>query len=142
MAAETWLLPIMQMPEEQAATQGVMPIAQEAQASPERNVVMVGADGRNGTTSGGAQGAYDRLADRGERYAQMPTRDVPPIGPVPNRPYRGPMNMGDFANHQETLNQPQGFPYGRAAAIGGGLMLGAALLSQLMKDDEKKRKRS
>ena len=138
----TAYMPIMQMQVEQAVTQGVMPIAQEAQSSPERNVVMVGSDGRTGAVSGGAEGAYERLAERRGQYDQMPPRDFAPLGPAPNRPYRGPMNIGNFANHQEALNQAQGFPYGRAAAIGGGLMLGAALLSQLMKDDEKKRKRS
>jgi len=118
---------------------------QPATEAENRNVVMVGANGRSGTFSaggqGGSEGAYQRLADRGERYAQMPARDVPPIGPNPERPYRGPMNMEDFGNYQEGVNQPQGFPYGKAAAIGGGLMLGAALLSQMMKKDDKKRKR-
>jgi hypothetical protein len=136
-----------QVPAEEAIEQ---PVQEQANAEAEnRNMVMVGSDGRSGTYSAGAsggppnevEGAYQRLADRGERYAQMPSREVPPIGPAPNRPYRGPMNMGDFANYQEGINQPQGFPYGKAAAIGGGLMIGAALLSQMMKKDEKKRKR-
>ena len=130
-------------------------VPQEQASEPQgRNVVMVGADGRSGTYSvggsGGANqpppqdevgGAYQRLADRGERYNQMPREEVPPIGPAPERPYRGPMNMEDFQQYQEDINQPQPFPYGKAAAIGGGLMLGAALLSQLMKKDEKKRKK-
>jgi len=131
---------------EQPITEQAIPEAEN------RNVVMVGADGRSGTYSVGGsggqgspqneiEGAYQRLSDRRDRYAQMPSREVPPIGPAPNRPYRGPMNMRDFENYQEEINQPQGFPYGRAAAIGGGLMLGAALLSQLMKKDEKKRKK-
>ena len=138
-----------QIPVEESVQQPV-----QEQAIPEaenRNVVMVGADGRSGTYSVGGsggqgspqnevEGAYQRLADRRERYNQMPSRDVPPIGPAPNRPYRGPMNMRDFENYQEEINQPQGFPYGKAAAIGGGLMIGAALLSQMMKKDEKKRK--
>ena len=141
-----------QVPEE--AIQQPIPEQEQAISEAEnRNMVMVGSDGRSGTysvgASGGGQGdppnevenAYQRLADRGERYAQMPSRDVPPIGPAPNRPYRGPMNMRDFENYQEEINQPQGFPYGKAAAIGGGLMIGAALLSQMMKKDEKKRKK-
>ena len=49
------------------------------------------------------------------------------------------MNMDDFAQYQEDLNAP-GFPYGKAAAIGGGLMLGATLLSQLLKKEDKKKK--
>ena len=151
---------MMPAPQEQVSPQQVpieeqieQPITEQAIPEAEnRNVVMVGADGRSGTYSVGGsggqgspqnevEGAYQRLADRRERYAQMPSRDVPPIGPAPDRPYRGPMNMRDFENYQEAINQPQGFPYGKAAAIGGGLMLGAALLSQLMKKDEKKRKK-
>jgi len=123
--------------------------AQTAARAENRNMVMVGSDGRSGAFSAGSsggqddtQGEYQRLNDRGERYAQMPARDVPPIGPAPNRPYRGPMNMRDFNDYQEGINQPQGFPYGKAAAIGGGLMIGAALLSQMMrKDEDRKRKR-
>ncbi|MDP6704206.1 MAG: hypothetical protein QF775_01830, partial [archaeon] len=92
--------------------------------------------------SGSIDQAYQRLEERRDRYAQLPPRNTPPLGPEPNRPYRGPMNMRDFADQQAALNAPQSFPYGKAAAIGGGLVLGAALLSQMMKDDEKKRKRS
>ena len=141
-----------QVPAEEAVEQPVQ--EQPATQAENRNVVIVGANGRSGTYSVGAsggyegrrpqdevEGAYQRLADRRDRYAQIPSREVPTIGPAPNRPYRGPMNMRDFENYQEAINQPQGFPYGKAAAIGGGLMIGAALLSQMMKKDEKKRKR-
>jgi len=145
--------PPVEGPEQQVMREEV---PQEQVSEPQgRNVVMVGADGRSGTYSVGGSGegpnqpppqdevggAYQRLAERGERYDQMPREEVPPIGPAPERPYRGPMNMEDFQQYQEDINQAQPFPYGKAAAIGGGLMLGAALLSQLMKKDEKKRKR-
>ena len=140
-----------QVPSEEAIEQPLQdqPVSQ----AENRNMVMVGSDGGSRSYSVGASGgqgspqnevdgAYQRLADRGERYTQMPGRENPPIGPNPERPYRGPMNMRDFGNYQEEINQPQGFPYGKAAAIGGGLMLGAALLSQMMKkDEEKKRKK-
>ena len=113
---------------------------------------MVGADGSSGSFSGG--GGIDdsqpdpmesesrrAFMDRVDANREMPDRPLPgPIGPAPNNPYRGPMNIADFERYQDNLNQPQGFPYGKAAAFGGGLMLGAALLSQLMKKDEKKRK--
>lgn len=102
-----------------------------------RNFVMMGANGSSGSFSGG--GGYDDAVDQ-PPVQEPSSQRMPPIGPPPNRAYRGPMNMDDFQQYQEEINQPQGFPYGKAAAIGGGLMLGAALLSQLMKKDEKKRK--
>jgi hypothetical protein len=139
--------PIMESPQQEME----QPIQEQAASEIQgRNMVMVGADGGSRSYSVGGSGgapqdevgnAYQRLAERGERYAQMPRREVPPIGPSPERPYRGPMNMEDFGRYQEEVNQPQNFPYGKAAMIGGGLMLGAALLSQLLKKDEKNRKK-
>ena len=146
--------PLQQGPQEGPAQQVMEEPQQERGAESQgQNYVMVGADGSSGSFSRGGNGAnlpqnapedpvedaYSRLAERNDRYAQMPDRPLPPIGAPPNRPYRGPMNMDDFAQYQEDLNAP-GFPYGKAAAIGGGLMLGAALLSQLLKKEDKKKK--
>lgn len=128
---------IEEAPEQQMMEEQPIQQSQPVSEPQGRNLVMVGANGSSGSFSGG--GGYGDVGDQ-QPVQEPPSQRMPPIGPPPNRPYRGPMNMDDFQQYQEEINQPQGFPYGKAAAIGGGLMLGAALLSQLMKKDEKKRR--
>lgn len=130
------------MPKQQE--QAVTPQVQEETASQpvERNYVTVTSDGSTaGTvsatedTSRGPWSWADEEIARSDRLISERAKNPPQIefpGTPPSSPYRGPMNMQDYWKAQQAQ-----FPYGKAAAVGGSLMLGAALLAQMMKKDKK-----
>lgn len=137
------------MPQQQEQT--VTPQVQEQAVSQpvERNYVTVTSDGSTAGTVSATEDASrnpwswaDEEIARSDRLIAERAKNPPQIelpGPPPSSPYRGPMNMQDYWNYQEEVNASRQvqFPYGKAAAVGGSLMLGAALLAQMMKKDKK-----
>lgn len=121
-----------------------MEMIPEQKEAENQNMVMVNADGGSGSHSvGGFGGDYNpNPLQEAENNFNQNLDDAfnrPNIGP--NMPIGGPYNNPLNQNY-EPAQPNQGFPYGKAAMIGGGMVLGAALLSQMLKKDEKtKRKR-
>lgn len=117
----------------------VVPEQSEMQAE-NQNMVMVNADGGSGSHSIGGFGGDDSPIEGNpnalqqaensfnQAFNQRPQGPNMPIG----QPYQNPLNQ----NYQPVVPN-QGFPYGKAAMVGGGMLLGAALLSQMLKKDDK-----
>lgn len=117
------------------------------------NLVKVDALGGSGSYSGGSNEnelpfsmdeRQRNLWEEGNRLSEENNANL-----IPNEPmnFLGQGNAPEYQNpfnpQPEDLVQerPEPFPIGKAALIGGGLVLGASLLSNMLKPDEKKRKR-
>ena len=117
-----------------------------------RNVVQVGADGSSSTVAGGSvepQDPNDEIEGSEElnqawrefrrRTAAVDERsrrlNLTPnfLGEGNALPYESPQ-----AGYEPVIENPSS-SWGKTAAIGGGLLLGAALLSQMMKKDKKEK---
>lgn len=115
------------------------------------NLVQVNAQGGSGSFSGGgndfSQGLDEngrQLYDERNQIMQEGNANIPERVP-PN--FLGNGNPEDYQNplmpQAENLvgQRPEGFPLGKAAAIGGGLALGASILSSLLSEDKDKKKK-
>lgn len=106
------------------------------------NPIQVGVNSQGKTVSMGAGGSDAN--DYGRRLLENIDRRNMEIQemqgnsfPEPyNQPYRNPVNQNYDPEIQENP-----FPWGKAAAIGGGAALGAGLLGYLMSDSDKKKRK-
>ena len=115
------------------------------------NLIQVDSQGGSRSVSGGGNNFYQGLDENGrqlynerdqimqEGNANIPDR-VPPnfLGNGNPEDYQNPL----MSQPEDLVGQrPEGFPLGKAAAIGGGLALGASILSSLLSEDKDQKKK-
>ncbi len=150
------MLPFMiDNPQEENIMQENNPIEVNQSNMEAQNMIQVDSQGRSSSSSGGSNDFYNGLDARGkEAYDSMensrrnlnenlipsePVNFLDGGAPGRNAPeYENPFNPQPEDLVQERVEP---FPIGTAAAIGGGLILGGSLLSNMIKPEEKKRKR-
>jgi len=115
------------------------------------NLIQVDSQGGSRSGSGGGNNFYQGLDENGrqlynerDQIMQKGNANIPDRVP-PN--FLGNGNPDDYQNpfipQPEDLaaQRPEGFPLGKAAAIGGGLALGASILSSLLSEDKDQKKK-
>jgi len=132
-----------------AAESQLSPLEAQDRARENPNLIQLDVQGRPMSSSGGGFQEDDlsnQLDPRGRELYQGLNQSIQNQNLPENRPmdFLGRGNAPEYQNpfnpDPEDLVQarPEGFPVGKAALIGGGLVLGAALLGNMMKKEKKR----